>query len=67
MSAKLMLDYLGETAAALRLERAVRDVLVEGEIRTYDLGGNSSTTEMTDAISERLAAPHSFDHPAKSD
>jgi isocitrate dehydrogenase (NAD+) len=54
MSAKMMLDYLGETAAGACLEKAVRDVLVERRIRTYDLGGNSSTTEVADAISEKI-------------
>jgi tartrate dehydrogenase/decarboxylase/D-malate dehydrogenase len=50
----MMLDYLGETAAGLHLEKAVRDVLKEGSIRTYDLGGTSSTTEVADAISEKI-------------
>ncbi len=54
MSAKIMLDYLGEAAAGFRLEKAVRDVLVEGKIRTYDLGGVSSTSEVADAISEKI-------------
>ena len=54
MSGKMMLDFLGETAVGARLEKAVKDVLVEGKIRTYDLGGKSSTTEVADAISERI-------------
>jgi isocitrate/isopropylmalate dehydrogenase len=54
MSAKMMLDYLGETVAGFRLEKAVRDVLMEGKIRTYDLGGTSSTSEVADAISEKI-------------
>ena len=54
MSAKMMLDYLGERPAGLRLANAVKDVLVEGRVRTYDLGGNSSTSEVADAISEKI-------------
>jgi len=54
MASRMMLDYLGETAAGFRLEKAVKDVLAEGEIRTYDLGGNSSTTEVADAISDKI-------------
>lgn len=54
MSAKMMLDYLGESASARRIEKAVRDTLVEGKIRTYDLGGNSSTQEVADAICRKM-------------
>ncbi len=45
-----MLRDLGEQAAADRVFRAVETVLTAGRIRTRDLGGTSSTTEMTDAI-----------------
>ena len=54
MSAKMMLDYLGEPASAQRIEEAVRDILVEGKVRTYDLGGNSSTQEVADAVCRRI-------------
>ena len=54
MAGKMMLDYLGETQAGARIEKAVVDVLKEREIRTYDLGGNASTMEVADAISERM-------------
>lgn len=55
MASRMMLDYLGESAAGFRLEKAVKDILVEGKIKTYDLGGNSSTTEVADAISDKIA------------
>jgi isocitrate/isopropylmalate dehydrogenase len=54
MSTKMMFDYLGETEISLRLEQAVRDVLKEGKVRTYDLGGSSSTTEVAEAICDKL-------------
>jgi isocitrate/isopropylmalate dehydrogenase len=54
MSAKMMLDYLGEPIFAQRIEEAVRDILVEGKVRTYDLGGNSSTQEVADAVCRRI-------------
>ena len=54
MSAKMMLDYLGEPSSADRIEKAVRDVLVEGKIRTYDLGGSSSTQEVADAVCRKI-------------
>jgi isocitrate dehydrogenase (NAD+) len=50
LSAVMMLRHLGETAAADRIESAVRQVLEKGERTTPDLGGPASTTEMTDAI-----------------
>jgi len=49
-SAKMMLDYLGERGRASRIERAVARVIGEGRVRTYDMGGTASTTEMAEAI-----------------
>ena len=37
-----------------RIEKAITDVLVEGKVRTYDLGGTSSTSQVAEAISEKL-------------
>lgn len=54
MAAKMMFDYLGETATALKVEQGVREVLLEGKARTYDLKGTSSTTEVAEAISEKI-------------
>jgi isocitrate dehydrogenase (NAD+) len=51
LSAKLMLEHLGETDAAARLERAIGAVIAEGgKSVTYDLGGTAGTREMGDAI-----------------
>ncbi|GMO64726.1 MAG: hypothetical protein Nk1A_1390 [Endomicrobiia bacterium] len=54
LSAKLMLEYLGEIDAASRLERAVSDVIREKKCVTYDLGGIAGTKEMGQAIIEKL-------------
>lgn len=54
MAAKMMFDYLGEKKMAGRIEKAVIDVLLEGRVRTYDLGGSSSTVEVAEAIAARL-------------
>jgi isocitrate dehydrogenase (NAD+) len=54
LSAKLMLEHLGEKDAAERLEKAVADVIREGKNVTYDLGGKAGTREMGDAIIEKL-------------
>jgi isocitrate dehydrogenase (NAD+) len=53
-AAMMMIDYLGETGMARRIERAITDILLEGEVRTYDLGGTSSTTEMGKAIAAKI-------------
>jgi len=49
-SAKMMLDYLGETDKAQRIEDAVAHVIAEERIRTYDMGGTSTTSDMADAV-----------------
>lgn len=54
LSGVLMLRYLKETEAADRIENAVAKVLREGKALTYDLGGNASTSEMTDEIIRNL-------------
>jgi tartrate dehydrogenase/decarboxylase / D-malate dehydrogenase len=54
LSAAMMLDHLEVNAAARRVEAAVAAVLADGRTRTPDLGGASSTQEVTDAIIGRL-------------
>jgi isocitrate dehydrogenase (NAD+) len=59
LSAKMMLDYLGEKKAATRLEKAIADVIVEGKKLTYDLKADRSepaatTSEVADAVIEKL-------------
>ncbi len=50
LSAAMLLRYLGEDTSADAVETAVADVLAAGEVRTGDLGGRATSTEMTDAI-----------------
>ena len=54
LAAKMMLDWLGETDMAAQLESAVAAVIAEGEVRTYDMGGDHSTLEMAEAIAGKL-------------
>ena len=54
LSAKMMLDHLGESKLAERVEKAVTYVLKEGKYLTPDLGGTSSTREVTKAIIDAL-------------
>jgi 3-isopropylmalate dehydrogenase len=54
LAAKMMLDWLGEKDKAARLEAATAAVIAEGKVRTYDMGGSSTTLEMGGAIAAKL-------------
>lgn len=49
-----MLRRLGYVQGANRLDKAVDEVIREGLVLTPDLGGKSTTQEVTDAIIKRL-------------
>ncbi|MET7993674.1 tartrate dehydrogenase [Amycolatopsis sp. NPDC005232] len=51
----MMLEHLGEPAAAAELMAAFEACLAEG-LRTRDLGGTASTAEFTDGVAARLQA-----------
>jgi len=53
LSAALMLEHLGHNAAADRLRTAVETTLERGP-HTPDLGGDATTTAVTDAVIDRL-------------
>jgi len=55
LSAVFMLKHLGENGAAAEIERAVREVIREGQAVTYDLGGKATTSQMTDALIGKLS------------
>jgi tartrate dehydrogenase/decarboxylase / D-malate dehydrogenase len=55
LSGVMMLEHLGMQEAAQEVEAAVAAVLEEGKVRTPDLGGKSSTEEVTSAVVEKLA------------
>lgn len=63
LSAAMMLDWLGDQHhdascrdAAVVLEDAVAAVLLDGSVRTPDIGGTSSTTDVTRAIADTVHA-----------
>jgi len=49
-TAVLMLEHLGEGAAAARLMRAVERVTADPALHTPDLGGTATTRQVTDAL-----------------
>jgi isocitrate dehydrogenase (NAD+) len=50
LSGLMMLDHIGEKQRAERIRTALENVLTSGTVRTHDLGGESSTTEFTEAV-----------------
>ena len=54
LSTKLMLEWLREEDAAQLIENAVMEVLAEGKVLTRDIGGESKTSEVGDAIAAKV-------------
>src|ERR1700676_4620785 len=54
MSAIMMLDHIGEVAAAREIERSLHTVYREGKWLTRDVGGNATTSEFTEALIRTL-------------
>jgi isocitrate/isopropylmalate dehydrogenase len=54
LSLKLMLDWLGESQMANRLENAIATVIKEGRVRTYDMGGSSTTIQVAEEVARKL-------------
>jgi isocitrate dehydrogenase (NAD+) len=50
LSAALMLDHIGQDAAAARLRKGVYAALKDPHARTRDLGGQGTTGDFTDAV-----------------
>ena len=50
LSGLMMLDHIGEREKGAKIRAALDKVLTDGRVRTRDLGGESSTTEFTDAV-----------------
>ncbi|WP_119067700.1 isocitrate/isopropylmalate dehydrogenase family protein [Rubrobacter indicoceani] len=54
LSAKNMVDYLGYTDEAERMQKGIEAALSKPETRTKDLGGSAGTIEFTEAIVSNL-------------
>jgi isocitrate dehydrogenase (NAD+) len=55
LSGAMLLDYIGEIAAGVRVRDAVASVLLEGRHIPRDLGGSASTSEVAEAIATRIS------------
>ncbi|MEM2240462.1 MAG: isocitrate/isopropylmalate dehydrogenase family protein [Candidatus Bathyarchaeia archaeon] len=61
MASKMMLEWLGSKhsdpvciEAAKKIEAGVFEVLKEGKVKTYDFGGDASTSEMAEAVAKKI-------------
>lgn len=54
LSGIMMLEYIGEKEAALKIENALKKVLKNKDLHTKDIGGFLSTTEFKDQIIKEL-------------
>ncbi|RKF78799.1 Isocitrate dehydrogenase subunit 1, mitochondrial [Golovinomyces cichoracearum] len=54
LSGSMLLRHLGLDEHANRISKAVYDVIAEGIVRTRDMGGKSSTNEITRAILDKM-------------
>lgn len=60
LAAKMMFEYLGQPRVSDLIEQAVIDVLTTSTVRTYDLGGTSSTTEVAEAVAGKIKEKWTF-------
>lgn len=54
LTVKLMLDWLGEIEMAQKVEQAVATVIKESQVKTYDVGGSSTTLEVAEEVARKL-------------
>lgn len=57
-AAALMLEHIGQQKGAEFVNKAIESVLKEGRTRTQDLGGHNTTSEMGDAIMDKVVELH---------
>ncbi|MBZ5728409.1 MAG: isocitrate/isopropylmalate dehydrogenase family protein [Acidobacteriia bacterium] len=54
LAAKMMVEWLGEKEIADDIEQAVAAVIERGAVRTYDMGGSATGTEIARAVAASL-------------
>jgi len=54
LTVKLMLDWLEEKKHAKKLENAVAQVIKEGKVKTYDVGGSNTTLEVASEVARKF-------------
>ena len=54
LATKMMFDWLGEEEDGKRLEDAIAGVIREGKVRTYDMGGDSTSLDVARAVADKI-------------
>ncbi len=54
LTTRMMLDWLGEKDLASSLEKGITEVIREGKVRTYDMGGSNTTLDVAKAVVEHM-------------
>lgn len=54
LAAAMMAEYLGEKETGAAIHTAVEEVVRRGEVRTYDMGGAATTSQMAEAVAEAV-------------
>jgi isocitrate/isopropylmalate dehydrogenase len=54
LTVTLMLDWLGETKSAKKLENALAQVIKENNIKTYDVGGSNTSLEVAKEVAKKF-------------
>ncbi|MDG6922214.1 MAG: isocitrate/isopropylmalate dehydrogenase family protein, partial [Nitrososphaerota archaeon] len=54
LSGAWMLGYIGEEANSKAVFEATKQIIEEGKVVTYDIGGKAKTSEMAQAIADRV-------------
>lgn len=54
ISTRLMLDFVGEHEMASALFASIAEVIKAGKVKTYDMGGNSTTLEVAEEIANKI-------------
>ena len=55
-SCVMLLEHLGENAAAQRLMQGIEQITADTSLHTRDLGGSATTAQVTHAVCERIAS-----------
>lgn len=54
LTTRMMLEWLNENDKAETVENAIAEVIKEGKVRTYDMGGTSTTLDVARAVASKL-------------
>ena len=60
----MMLEHLGEDAAAKRMMQAIESITADQSLHTGDLGGSATTAQVTRALCDRLSRVGTRSQPA---